>query len=77
MGTPRGALICSAGRNLMFQQISDYNPSRWPEAAYPKQAHLDLLVADLDTGQALGRSRLNADGERFWVFADRPAIRSA
>jgi catechol 2,3-dioxygenase-like lactoylglutathione lyase family enzyme len=71
---PEGALITGAGRSLMFQQVSDYNPPRWPDPAQPQQAHLDLLVDDLDAGQAralqLGASRLNAGGERFRVFTD-------
>jgi catechol 2,3-dioxygenase-like lactoylglutathione lyase family enzyme len=71
---PEGALITADHRNVLFQQISDYNPPRWPDPARPQQAHLDLLVEDLDTGEAraleLGASRLNADGERFRVFAD-------
>ena len=58
----------------MFQQVSGYQSPRWPDAAYPQQAHLDFVVDDLDTGQAraleLGASRLNAGGERFRVFAD-------
>jgi catechol 2,3-dioxygenase-like lactoylglutathione lyase family enzyme len=71
---PEGALISADGRNVMFQQISDYNPPRWPDPAHPQQAHLDILVDDLDTGEARalesGASRLNAGGERFRVFAD-------
>ncbi|HEU0212657.1 MAG TPA: VOC family protein [Jiangellaceae bacterium] len=69
-----GALICADGKNVMFQQVSDYNPPRWPDPAHPQQAHLDLLVDDLDAGQAraieLGASRLDAGGERFRVFTD-------
>ncbi|MFI7284333.1 VOC family protein [Micromonospora chersina] len=42
--------------------------------AHPQQAHLDLLVDDLDAGEAraleLGGRRLSADGERFRVFVD-------
>ncbi len=71
---PEGALICAGGRSVMFQQVSDYNPPRWPDPAHPQQAHLDLLVGDLDAGQTralqLGASRLNVGGERFRVFAD-------
>ncbi len=71
---PEGALITGDGRSVMFQQISGYNPPRWPDPAYPQQAHLDLIVDDLDTGQAraleLGASRLPGAGERFRVFAD-------
>lgn len=71
---PEGALISGGGRNLMFQQVGDYTPPRWPDPAAPQQAHLDLLVDDLDAGQArvleLGASSLGAAGERFRVFAD-------
>ena len=71
---PEGALVSADGRSVMFQQISEYNPPRWPDPAYPQQAHLDLLVEDLDTGEAraleLGASRLDGGGERFRVFAD-------
>lgn len=71
---PEGSLITGYGRNLMFQQVSDYNPPRWPDPAHPQQAHLDILVDDLDAGEAgalkLGASRLAGGGERFRVFAD-------
>jgi catechol-2,3-dioxygenase len=71
---PEGALVSAAGRNVMFQQISDYTPPRWPDPAAPQQAHLDLVVDDLDAGGArvleLGGASLNAGGERFRVFAD-------
>jgi hypothetical protein len=54
--------------------VSDYNPPRWPDPAHPQQAHLDLLVDDLDTGEAraldLGARRLDAGGERYRVFTD-------
>jgi hypothetical protein len=53
----------------MFQQISGSNPPRWPDPAHPQQAHPDLLLDDLDLGEAraleLGASRLSAGGERF------------
>jgi catechol 2,3-dioxygenase-like lactoylglutathione lyase family enzyme len=71
---PEGALIAGDGKSVMFQQVNGYNPPRWPDPAYPQQAHLDIIVADLDAGQAraleLGASRLTAGGERFRVFAD-------
>lgn len=69
-----GALIAGDGKTVMFQQVSGYNPPRWPDPAYPQQAHLDIIVDDLDAGEAraleLGASRLNGGGERFQVFAD-------
>ncbi len=71
---PEGALITGDGRSVMFQQVSGYNAPRWPDPAYPQQAHLDILVENLDAGEAraldLGASRLDGGGNRFRVFAD-------
>jgi predicted enzyme related to lactoylglutathione lyase len=71
---PEGALVAVGGRNLMFQPVADYTPPRWPDPAAPQQAHLDLLVRDLDAGEAgvleRGATRLDGGGERFRVFAD-------
>jgi catechol 2,3-dioxygenase-like lactoylglutathione lyase family enzyme len=73
---PEGAMLAADdGRYVMFQQIGDdYRPPRWPDPAYPQQAHLDLLVRDMDAAEAqaveLGASRLEGGGERFRVFAD-------
>jgi predicted enzyme related to lactoylglutathione lyase len=69
-----GALITGDGKNIMFQQISGYNPPRWPDPAHPQQAHLDIAVDDLDAGEAraieLGASRLESGDESWRVFAD-------
>lgn len=71
---PEGALIASDDKSVLFQQVNEYNPPRWPDPAYPQQAHLDIMVDDLDAGEAraleLGASRLNGGGETFRVFAD-------
>ncbi|HEX3648597.1 MAG TPA: VOC family protein [Pseudonocardiaceae bacterium] len=71
---PEGALISGGGKNVMFQQIGDYQPPRWPDPAHPQQAHLDIIVEDLDTGEAraleLGATRLPGEAENFRVFAD-------
>lgn len=71
---PEGAFVAGGGKSLMFQQISEYNPPRWPDPAYPQQAHFDVIVDDLDAGEAraleLGASRLAGGGERYRVFAD-------
>ena len=71
---PEGALITGDGKSVMFQQISNYNAPRWPDPAYPQQAHLDIAVDDLDAGAAtalqLGASRLEGGGQNFRVFAD-------
>jgi catechol 2,3-dioxygenase-like lactoylglutathione lyase family enzyme len=69
-----GALIAGDGKSVMFQQVSDYRPPRWPDPARPQQAHLDIIVEDLDAGEAraleLGASRLEGGGSTFRVFAD-------
>jgi predicted enzyme related to lactoylglutathione lyase len=71
---PEGALIAGGGKSVMFQQVSGYKAPRWPDPANPQQAHLDIVVEDLDAGEAraleLGASRLPGGGKRFWVFAD-------
>ncbi len=71
---PEGALITGQGDSVMFQQIADYTPPRWPDPAAPQQAHLDIMVGDLDAGEAraleLGATRLNGGEETFRVFAD-------
>ncbi len=45
---PEGAFITGDGKSVLFQQITGYNPPRWPDPAYPQQAHLDIIVDDLD-----------------------------
>jgi predicted enzyme related to lactoylglutathione lyase len=71
---PEGSLIAGGGRSVMFQQVGEYAPPLWPNPARPQQAHLDITVEDLDSGEAraleLGASRLDGGGERFRVFAD-------
>ncbi|HEX2131335.1 MAG TPA: VOC family protein [Actinophytocola sp.] len=71
---PEGGLISGGGKSVMFQQIGEYTPPRWPDPAAPQQAHLDIQVDDLDAGEAraveLGATRLAPGGERFRVFAD-------
>jgi predicted enzyme related to lactoylglutathione lyase len=71
---PEGALVSGGGRNLMFQQISDYTAPRWPDPAQPQQAHLDLAVEDIEAGEAraveLGATRLDAGGAHYRVFTD-------
>jgi catechol 2,3-dioxygenase-like lactoylglutathione lyase family enzyme len=71
---PEGALIAGDGGSVMFQQVSDYNPPQWPNPAHPQQAHLDIVVEDLDAAQervlGLGASRLPGGNEGFRVFAD-------
>jgi catechol-2,3-dioxygenase len=71
---PEGALISAGGTSVMFQQIGDYQPPRWPDPAHPQQAHLDFYAEDLDAAEAravqLGATRLDAGTDRFRVFTD-------
>jgi catechol-2,3-dioxygenase len=72
---PEGGFISGGNNNnVLFQQVSEYTPPRWPDPAAPQQAHLDVEVADLDTGEAraleLGATRLPGGRETFRVFAD-------
>jgi catechol-2,3-dioxygenase len=68
---PEGSLITGDGRNVMFQQIAEYTPPRWPDPAAPQQAHLDVLVDDLGAAELqalkLGATRLSTSSD---VFAD-------
>ena len=71
---PEGAMVSGDGKSVMFQQVSGYTPPRWPEPAHPQQGHLDIIVDDLDAGEAraleLGAARLEGGGKTFRVFAD-------
>ena len=61
---------------VMFQQIEDYRPPRWPDPTAPQQVHLDLLVerSDLESAEAaalaIGATRLPFEGGNWRVYAD-------
>ncbi len=40
------------GQCISFQQVEDYTPPEWPAQKVPQQMHHDVLVDDLDTGEA-------------------------
>ena len=42
---------------LSSQQVTDYRAPQWPGQVVPQQMHLDLVVADLDEGEAAVRAR--------------------
>ncbi|WP_432967447.1 VOC family protein [Dactylosporangium sp. CA-233914] len=46
------ALGTGDGWRIAVQLSPDHVPPRWPDPAYPQQAHLDLGVPDLDAGVA-------------------------
>jgi catechol-2,3-dioxygenase len=71
---PEGSLIAGDGKSVMFQQVADYRPPVWRDPERPQQAHLDIMIDDLDAGEAraleLGATRLDGQGQTYRVFAD-------
>lgn len=69
-----GSMIAGGGKSVMFQRVEGYTRPQWPDPAHPQQAHLDINVADLDTGQAraveLGATRLKQGAANYRVFTD-------
>ncbi|MER6693912.1 VOC family protein [Streptomyces minutiscleroticus] len=72
-------LNAPGGHRISFQRVPDHRPPEWPRAdRNSQQAHLDLLVTDIEAAQAevlaLGATPLDLDddgGERdFRVYAD-------
>lgn len=63
------------GQCISFQQVDDYRPPVWPGQDVPQQFHLDVVVDDLDEGEAavlaLGATRAgHQPGTTFRVFID-------
>ncbi len=71
---PEGGMITGDGKRLMFQQVDDYTAPQWSDPAHPQQAHLDIVVDDLDAVQAraleLGATLLKGDSRQYRTFAD-------
>jgi len=60
---------------ICFQQVDDFRAPQWPGQDHPQQMHLDVIVADLDEGEAavLGLGATlhdNQPGTTFRVFLD-------
>lgn len=60
---------------ICFQQVEDYKAPQWPGQEVPQQTHLDLMVEDLDKGEAavleLGATKADFQpGKTFRVFLD-------
>ena len=58
-----------------FQQVDEYRPPQWPSQDVPQQMHLDVMVDDLDAGEAavleLGATKAeHQPGTTFRVFLD-------
>ena len=63
------------GNCISFQQVADYRAPEWPGQSVPQQMHLDVVVDDLDQGEAavveLGATRAETQpGTTFRVFLD-------
>jgi catechol 2,3-dioxygenase-like lactoylglutathione lyase family enzyme len=71
---PEGSLISGDGPAVMFQQVAEYNPPRWPDPAYPPQVHFDLDSDDNDAARrallAYGATTLPGGSDAFQVYAD-------
>ena len=59
---------------VLFQQVQEYTPPRWPDPAHPQQFHLDVATEDVETAEraalAIGATRLPGEGENWRVYAD-------
>ncbi|HEX4087909.1 MAG TPA: VOC family protein [Trebonia sp.] len=60
---------------ICFQGVAGYAPPNWPTQALPQQMHLDVMVDDLDVGEAavleLGATKHEFQpGKTFRVFLD-------
>jgi hypothetical protein len=63
------------GQCICFQLVQDYAPPAWPAQVMPQQMHLDVVVDDLDVGEAevlaLGATKHESQpGTTFRVFLD-------
>jgi len=73
--SPGWADIRADGQCISFQQVEGYRPPDWPAQDVPQQMHLDVIVDDLDTGEAavldLGATKHpDQPGTSFRVFLD-------
>ncbi len=60
---------------ISFQRVEAYSPPQWPAQAVPQQMHLDLIVDNLDEGEAAvterGATKAEVQpGTSFRVFLD-------
>jgi predicted enzyme related to lactoylglutathione lyase len=60
---------------ISFQGVAGYTPPTWPTQAPPQQMHLDVMVEDLDAGEAavleIGATKHDHQpGTTFRVFLD-------
>jgi predicted enzyme related to lactoylglutathione lyase len=63
------------GQVICFQPVENYQAPVWPGQEHPQQMHLDVMVDDLDTGEAAVRElgatlAEHQPGKTFRVFLD-------
>ncbi|HEX5533264.1 MAG TPA: VOC family protein [Actinomycetales bacterium] len=63
------------GNCISFQKVEGFRPPEWPNQDMPQQMHLDVIVDDLDAGEAavlaLGATKhAHQPGTSFRVFLD-------
>ena len=63
------------GNCISFQKVEGFRPPQWPNQDVPQQMHLDVIVDDLDAGEAavlaLGATKHDHQpGTSFRVFLD-------
>jgi catechol 2,3-dioxygenase-like lactoylglutathione lyase family enzyme len=73
--SPEWGEVRGDGQCLCFQPVADYRPPQWPGQEVPQQVHLDVMVEDLDAGEAavleIGATKHeHQPGETFRVFLD-------
>lgn len=69
------AEVRGEGQCVCFQQVESYAAPEWPGQDRPQQVHLDVVVDDLDAGEAevlaIGATRHeHQPGTSFRVFLD-------
>ena len=69
------AEIRGDGQCICFQPVEGYTAPEWPDQKVPQQMHLDVMVDDLDAGEAavleLGATKHDHQpGTTFRVFLD-------
>jgi predicted enzyme related to lactoylglutathione lyase len=70
-----GEIRSEDGQCICFQPVHGYATPRWPDQEVPQQMHLDVMVEDLDAGEAavleLGATKHEYQpGTTFRVFLD-------
>lgn len=77
--TPSGddwwSIRADYGDSIAFQKVDPYTPPQWPGQGVPQQMHIDVVVDDLDAGEAavleMGATKHeHQPGTTFRVFLD-------